>query len=54
MTTDTALPDFGEPLSEDELLEFAEISNADVDSAVDWWDDNASTLFFGALEAGNE
>lgn len=54
MTTDNALPSFGEPLSEDELQEFAEIDPGDVDSAVDWWDDNASTLFFGALEAGNE
>jgi hypothetical protein len=54
MTTDTALPDFGEPLPEDELLEFADIDSEDIDSAIAWWDDNASVLFFGALEAGNE
>lgn len=50
MTDDITLPDFGEPMPKDELLEFAELSLLEADSGVDWWDENASLLFIGVLE----
>lgn len=40
----------GEPLPLDELLEIAEIDPADVESAAQWWDDNASEDWIGALD----
>ncbi len=44
------LPDFGDPLSLDDLLEFAQVDDDDLDSAADWFDLNSSDLFLGALE----
>jgi len=46
----SALPDFGEPMPLDELLEQAAIDPDDLDSAADWFDLHASDLFLGALE----
>ena len=40
----------GEPMPLDELLGFADLTEAGVDSAIDWWDENASDLFIGVLE----
>ena len=50
MSDDTQLPSFGEPMPLDDLLDLAQVDQTDIDSAVDWWDENASELFFGALE----
>jgi len=44
------LPDFGEPLPEDELLAIAEIDTLDIDEALEWWDEYASDDFVGALD----
>lgn len=40
----------GEPLPLDELLDFATIDPADVESAIQWWDENASSEWVGALD----
>ena len=40
----------GEPLPLDELLDFATIDPADIESAADWWDENASEQWIGALD----
>lgn len=40
----------GEPLPLDELLDFATIDSADIESAAEWWDENASTGWQGALD----
>lgn len=40
---------FGEPIDLDVLLEFAEIDAEDMESAIEWWDDNASPDWVGAL-----
>lgn len=42
---------FGEPLDLEDLLDFAEIDEADIDSAIDWFDEHASEEWAGALEA---
>lgn len=43
-------PDFGKPVDLKLLLGFAEITNADKQRAIDWWDDNASPEWVGALD----
>lgn len=43
-------PDFGKPLDPNLLLGFAEITNADKQRAVLWWDDHASEEWIGALD----
>ena len=52
MTNDQAQPlhDFGEPMPRDELLAFGELTLLEVDSAIDWWDENATAVFVGILE----
>jgi hypothetical protein len=40
----------GEPLPLEELLELAIIDSDDADSAAQWWDDNASDEWIGALD----
>lgn len=40
----------GIPLPLEELLDFATIDAADVESAAQWWDDNASAGWQGALD----
>ncbi len=45
------LPDFGEPLDKKLLLGFAAITNADVASAVQWFDEYASPEWQGVLDA---
>ncbi len=40
----------GEPLPLAELLDFATIDPADIESAADWWDENASEQWVGALD----
>jgi hypothetical protein len=52
MTNDQTqpLPDFGEPMPRDELLSFGELTQSEVDSAIDWWDENATPPFVGILE----
>lgn len=42
---------FGEPLDLEELLDFASIDLADIESAAQWWDDNASDAWVGALDS---
>lgn len=44
------LPDFGKPLDTKLLLGFATITNADKASALQWWNDNASPEWVGALD----
>lgn len=41
---------FGEPVDLDVLLEIAEIDDDDMADAIDWWDDNASPEWVGALD----
>lgn len=41
---------FGEPLELDVLLDFAEVEEADLESAEDWWDTHASEPFIGCLD----
>ena len=41
----------GEPLSLEEMLELAEIDLEDIESAAQWWDDNASPEWRGALDS---
>lgn len=46
----------GEPLSEDELIQLMgvdgdSISLVDIESAILWWDENASQEWVGALDA---
>lgn len=40
----------GEPLDLEELLDFATISTADIASAIQWFDENASDEWIGALD----
>jgi hypothetical protein len=40
---------FGEPLDLEDLLDFAEIDEADIDSAIEWFDEHASEDWQGAL-----
>lgn len=41
---------FGEPVDLDVLLEIAEIDEDDMADAIDWWDENASDEWVGALD----
>jgi hypothetical protein len=41
---------FGEPLDLEDLLDFAEIDEADIDSAIEWFDEHASEDWQGALD----
>jgi hypothetical protein len=41
--------DFGEPLDPQLLLNFASVSLSDLDEAEEWFDDNASPEWEGAL-----
>ena len=41
----------GEPLDLDTLLDFAQIDVADIESAAEWWDNNASAEWIGALDS---
>lgn len=50
MKPNEPLPDFGEPLDLDELLDFAEIDEEDVEDALDWFDENASPDWIGVLD----
>lgn len=47
--SNAVLPDWGKPLPTDLLLGFATITNADKASAVQWFDENASPEWVGAL-----
>lgn len=40
----------GEPLPLEELLDYAIIDPADVESAANWWDEHASPDWIGALD----
>lgn len=40
----------GEPLDLDDLLAFAEIDEADIESASEWFDTYATAPFVGALD----
>lgn len=40
----------GEPLPLDELLDFATVDPADIESAADWFDEHASDGWQGALD----
>ncbi len=40
----------GEPLDLDTLLDFAQIDPPDVESAAQWWDENASPEWIGILD----
>lgn len=41
----------GEPLDLETLLDFATIDIADIASAAQWWDENASEGWVGALDS---
>ncbi len=41
----------GAPLDLDTLLDFAQIDPADIESAAEWWDNNASAEWVGALDS---
>ena len=41
----------GEVLDLDILLDFATIDSADIESASEWWDENASPEWVGALDS---
>jgi hypothetical protein len=41
----------GEPLPLDDLLDFATIDLADIESAAQWFDDNATEDWIGALDS---
>ena len=43
--------DFGTPLDLETMLDFAEIEIADIESAILWFDENASPEWIGALDA---
>ena len=45
------LPDFGQPLELDVLLDFATIEDADIEGAIVWFDVHSSDKWIGALEA---
>lgn len=45
------LPDFGEPLDEKLLQNFAKVEKRDLESAVQWFDEHASEDWVGALDA---
>lgn len=45
------LPDFGEPLDIELLLNFAEVTALDMESAIQWWDENASDDWIGVLDS---
>lgn len=42
--------DFGDPLDKDLLLGFSEISIRDIESAIIWWDNEASPEWEGVLD----
>ena len=45
-------PNFrGAPLDLDTLLDFAQIDPADIESAAEWWDNQASAEWVGALDS---
>jgi hypothetical protein len=41
----------GEPLPLEDLLDFATIDPADIESAAQWWDDNATEEWVGVLDS---
>jgi hypothetical protein len=41
----------GDPLPLEELLDIAEIDIEDIENAADWWDENASLEWEGALDS---
>ena len=41
----------GEPLSPDELMDIANIDDADVESAAEWWDEYANPEWVDALDS---
>lgn len=41
----------GEPLPIEDLLLFANVDATDAESAIAWWDDNASAEWVGALDS---
>jgi len=45
------LRDFGEPLDLDTLLDFADIDPEDIEQAIQWFDENASEEWIGALDS---
>ena len=45
------LPIHGAPLELDILLDFATIDAEDIESAAEWWDENASPEWVGALDS---
>jgi hypothetical protein len=40
----------GDPIEPDEFSENLTVSAQDVEDAIEWWDDQAGTIFIGALE----
>ena len=44
------MPEFGEPMDLDELIDFADIDPVDIASAQEFWDENASPDFVGILD----
>lgn len=48
--TNDEMPDFGEPMDLDDLLQLAELDEADMDASAAWWDEHASNTFKGALD----
>lgn len=45
------LPDFGDPLPLEDMLNFAIVDDADIESALEWFNEHASIEWIGALEA---
>jgi hypothetical protein len=45
-----SLSDFGEPIDPKLLQGFAKVSLSDLDSAIEWFDENASPEWVGALK----
>jgi len=43
-------PDFGDPIDVKRLLALAKLDERDIESAVGWFDENASESWQGALE----
>jgi hypothetical protein len=51
MSDDTQQPIIeGQAIPLDEMLALIETTEADIDDAMDWWDEHATTEFVGALE----
>jgi len=40
----------GEPLTPEEIADLTQITDEDIDDAIDWWNEIAADLYVGALE----